>query len=57
MIIVMRVRVYDVAGVVLEDHVAKTMRGLLGWRAAARSVWREQGGRVETRVDYLGARS
>lgn len=55
MIIVMRVRVYDVAGVVLEDHVAKTVRGLLGWRAAARAVWREQGGRIETRVDYLGA--
>lgn len=57
MIIVLRVRVYDIAGVVLEDHVAKTVRGLLGWRAAARAVWIEQGARVETRVDYVGARS
>lgn len=56
MIIVLRITVRDAAGVVLEDHVARTVRGLLGWRAAARAVW-GAAARIRTEVAYLGVRS
>lgn len=56
MIIVLRITVRDAAGVVLEDHVARTVRGLLGWRAAARAVWGVTA-RIRTEVAYLGVSS
>jgi hypothetical protein len=56
MIIVRRLWVYDAAGVLLEEHVARTMRGLFGWRAAARSVYGASA-RLRTQVSYVGAAS
>ena len=56
MLIVRRLWVFDAAGVLLEEHVARTVRGLLGWRAAARAV-HGRTARIRTEIRYVGCAS